>query len=320
MEELTASESKKLAKAYDIPDEILEKMADDEKRNIMIIRAIEDLVIEKNKRILVFGTTVRHARDIAIILAAKKYHAFCITNDTPPDVREKTIKDFSNDESDAKILCNFGILSMGFNVPKISAVVIARPTKSLGLYSQMVGRATRGVNAGGTANCSIRTVVDSSLQHLIASNVFFYWEDAWKWNEHKLDEGHNDNFDIISSSPKLIESLRASDYKNTTYAVAELVDNSVDARAKHIEIMCMDVKNYGTGRHHLDKIAVLDDGRGMDEDKLRRSLKFGDGKESKPDDLGKFGMGLPKRINISMHTRGSVFMDKYHRECTVYVY
>lgn len=180
MEELTASESKKLVKAYDIPDEILEKMADDEKRNIMIIRAIEDLVIEKNKRILVFGTTVRHARDIAIILAAKKYHAFYITNDTPPDVREKTIKDFSNDESDAKILCNFGILSMGFDVPKISAVVIARPTKSLVLYSQMVGRATRGINAGGTANCSIRTVVDSSLQHLIASNVFFYWEDAWK--------------------------------------------------------------------------------------------------------------------------------------------
>ena len=36
-------------------------------------------------------------------------------------------------------------------------------------------------------------------------------------NEHRLDEDHNDNFDIISSSPKLIESLRASDYKNATY-------------------------------------------------------------------------------------------------------
>lgn len=138
-------------------------------------------------------------------------------------------------------------------------------------------------------------------------------------NKHRLDEDHNDNFDIISSSPKLIESLRASDYKNTTYAVAELVDNSVDARAKHIEIMCMDVKDYGTGRHHLDKIAVLDDGKGMDEDKLRRSLKFGDGKESEPDDLGKFGMGLPN-ASISQCTHVEVYSWTKTIEDALYTY
>ena len=82
--------------------------------------------------------------------------------------------------------------------------------------------------------------------------------------------------------------------------VAELVDNSADAEARHIEIMCKDVKIHSTGRHNLEEIAVLDDGIGMDEELLRRSLKFGDGKDAKSDDLGKFGMGVAKRVNITM--------------------
>ena len=119
-------------------------------------------------------------------------------------------------------------------------------------------------------------------------------------------DNYDSDYDILASSPKLISSLRSSNYTNSTYAVAELVDNSVDAKARHIEIMCKDVKGYGTGRHNLEEIAVLDDGRGMDKELLRRSLKFGDGKDAKSDDLGKFGMGLPN-ASISQCKRVEVY-------------
>ena len=181
MGSLTSKESKDLADAYDIPDEILERLADEEKRNILIIHTIEDLITEKNKRIIVFGATVKHAQDIAIILTARNHHAYYVTGDTPPHIRKEILDDFLRDDTDTKILCNFGVLTMGFDAPKTSAVVIARPTKSLVLYSQMVGRATRGVHAGGTPKCSIKTVVDYALKDAISvPDAFLNWEDIWK--------------------------------------------------------------------------------------------------------------------------------------------
>lgn len=135
----------------------------------------------------------------------------------------------------------------------------------------------------------------------------------------KHSDKHEKDYSIFASSPKLVNSLRASDYKNTTYAIAELVDNSVDANAHHIEIMCKDRKIYDTGRNNLDEIAVLDDGIGMSEELLRRSLKFGDGKDAKHDDLGKFNMGLPN-ASISQCKRVEVYSWTESIEHALYTY
>ena len=132
-------------------------------------------------------------------------------------------------------------------------------------------------------------------------------------------EKHEKEYNIFESSPKLVNSLRASDYKNATYAIAELVDNSVDANARHIEIMCKDRKIYDTGRHNLEEVAVLDDGIGMNKETLRRSLKFGDGKNAKHDDLGKFGMGLPN-ASISQCKRVEVYSWTESIEHALYTY
>ena len=61
-----------------------------------------------------------------------------------------------------------------------SAAVIARPTISLVLYSQMVGRAIRGTRAGGNAEAEIVTVVDSGLPGFgDIGDAFLNWEDVW---------------------------------------------------------------------------------------------------------------------------------------------
>jgi len=181
MRDLTSRETKDIAERLDIPLEILKELAADEVRNMIIIEEIENLITEKHKRIIVFGATVANAKDIAIILSARHHTAYYITNDTPPDIRKRCLDDFlDNDDSSTKILCNFGVLTMGFDAPKTSAVVIARPTKSLVLYSQMIGRAIRGPRAGGTSKCSIRTVVDSSLKSVSVYDAFLNWENIWE--------------------------------------------------------------------------------------------------------------------------------------------
>jgi superfamily II DNA or RNA helicase len=79
------------------------------------------------------------------------------------------------------VLCNYGVLTAGFDAPQTSAAIIARPTKSLVLYSQMVGRATRGPRAGGHSDAEIVTVVDTTLPGFGEMiDAFRNWEDVWR--------------------------------------------------------------------------------------------------------------------------------------------
>ena len=123
----------------------------------------------------------------------------------------------------------------------------------------------------------------------------------------------------IFAGSKFIESLRSGGYKDTSYAIGELVDNSIDAGAKHVDILCLEKYNPSTSRYYLDKIAVLDDGSGMNEIELRNSLLFGDGtRGDNPHDMGKYGMGLPnaslsqcKKVEVFSWQNGSETLCTY---------
>lgn len=176
---LTDAERSSISNALDIPESVLKRLAGEKARNLKIIQAVERLVTEGHERIILFGATVDHARDISFALNARGLTSNYITNKTLPAVRKKIIEDYKRPVN-VKILCNFGILSMGFDAPKTSAVVIARPTKSLVLYSQMVGRCIRGPKAGGNKRCTIVTVVDTSLHGFgNVTDAFSNWEDVW---------------------------------------------------------------------------------------------------------------------------------------------
>ncbi len=171
---------KKIQHEFDVPEYILNRLAADEVRNLAIINAIEELA-RKHVRIIVFATTVEHSDLIASILYMRGYNAQSITGKTHASLRRKIIESFKDNDLDSvKIICNFGVLTTGFDAPKISATVIARPTKSLVLYSQMVGRAIRGVKAGGNEFSEIRTVVDYNLPGFgSVAEAFNNWEDIW---------------------------------------------------------------------------------------------------------------------------------------------
>ena len=63
-------------------------------------------------------------------------------------------------EGEIRALCNYEVLTTGFDAPKVDTVVIARPTSSWIVYQQMVGRGLRGPNFGGTETCDVITLED----------------------------------------------------------------------------------------------------------------------------------------------------------------
>ena len=106
------------------------------------------------------------------------------------------------------------------------------------------------------------------------------------------------DFSIVSAQ-LTVEAMRDSGYKDTDHALAELIDNSVEARARTIEVIAVEVpatpaQRYG--RSSIARIAVADDGEGMDATTLRRALRFGDGTrlDRRRRGIGRFCIGLPQ--------------------------
>jgi DNA repair protein RadD len=176
---LTDQDLQDVADSLDVPDRVLTKLAEDEQRNLLIVTKVEQL-LHRHLRIIVFAANIHHARLLAAVLKARGTNAASVTGDTPRDERRRLITAFKARTSEPMVLCNYGVLTTGFDAPNTSAAVIARPTKSLVLYSQMVGRATRGRRAGGNEEATIVTIVDTSLPGFgRLSEAFTNWEDVW---------------------------------------------------------------------------------------------------------------------------------------------
>lgn len=94
----------------------------------------------------------------------------------------------------------------------------------------------------------------------------------------------------------LAKSIRDSGYKTTAHAVAELIDNSVQAKSDLVEVFCVEESQLVEKRrwHRVVEIAVLDNGSGMNAEVLRNALMFGNGMYlNDRSGIGRFGMGLP---------------------------
>lgn len=93
------------------------------------------------KGVLVFTAFTREARQLVDKLQSLGVNAAIVTGETPKKEREAILEGFKRRE--IKVVANVGVLTTGFDYPALDTVILARPTKSLGLYYQMVGRAIR---------------------------------------------------------------------------------------------------------------------------------------------------------------------------------
>ncbi|MEZ8273660.1 DEAD/DEAH box helicase [Vibrio splendidus] len=116
-----------------------------------------DMVIEQSKRatpqivdqiielakdklgIMVFAATVRHAQEILGLLPEGE--SSIVIGDTPTLERDQIISDFK--ERKIKFLVNVSVLTTGFDAPHVDLIAVLRPTESISLYQQIVGRGLR---------------------------------------------------------------------------------------------------------------------------------------------------------------------------------
>lgn len=141
----------------DYKQEQLAEAIDNPGRNTSIVNAFIDLA--GTKKTVVFAANIVHARNLAASFATQtRAQVRIVLGETIDEEREQILKDFKSGE--VQVIINVGVLTEGFDEPSIEAIILARPTRSSLLYTQIVGRGTR-LN-DNKLNCMIIDVADAT--------------------------------------------------------------------------------------------------------------------------------------------------------------
>ena len=118
--------------------EIEEILKDQSRITPVIIQNIVELSKDR-LGVLIFTASVRHAAEILNYLP--KGESALIVGDTPGEDRDKIVTEFKDRK--IKYLVNVSVLTTGFDAPHVDVIAILRPTESVALYQQIVGRGLR---------------------------------------------------------------------------------------------------------------------------------------------------------------------------------
>lgn len=179
---LTEKEINQISVEFDehIGPLFLKRLSKDNDRNLLIIKKL--LSLPNGKPTLVYTCTVEQAHFLSAILTAQGRPSGAISSDTPLTIRRGLIQDFKNGKID--FLCNYGVLTTGFDAPKTEYVVICRPMTSVILYEQIIGRGVRGPEFGGTKECCVIDFFDN-IHCLGPSLAYARFSDYWISDENQ---------------------------------------------------------------------------------------------------------------------------------------
>ncbi|MBE4790888.1 DEAD/DEAH box helicase [Streptomyces caniscabiei] len=149
----------------DLQDGQLAQALDDSGAADVVAEAYKEFAADRAG--VVFTPTVATAQSMADSLNDVGISATTIWGDMPREARQTALKWYEN--GDVQVLCNCMVLTEGFDAPWTSCAVIARPTKSAGLYCQMAGRALRLWE--GKKDALLLDVMGASTRHKLASIV-----------------------------------------------------------------------------------------------------------------------------------------------------
>ena len=137
---------------------LIREIGSSPERNDATYRLLKKWIGDRGRQVLFFGADVPQALLMSKLLEEDGFASAAITGNTRYGMRRAYVRMFRAGE--IRALCNYEVLTTGFDVPKVDTVIIARPTSSWIVYQQMVGRGLRGPNFGGTETCDIITLED----------------------------------------------------------------------------------------------------------------------------------------------------------------
>ncbi|MFE0493124.1 DEAD/DEAH box helicase family protein [Streptomyces albidoflavus] len=175
---LTERERAQSEKFAVLPKGAEQRLAEDHERSQRIVDEIA--AMPSDWPVLVFATSVAHAKLLAAKLGDRGIKAAAIDSSTPPNERRKRIDDFRKGR--VQVLTNYGVLTQGFDAPATRVVVVARPTYSPNVYQQMIGRGLRGPKNGGKETCLILNVRDNITNF---GEELAFTEFEYLWGENR---------------------------------------------------------------------------------------------------------------------------------------
>lgn len=138
-------------RAGDLAQDELSAIMANERALHGVVDALLELV--GARKTVVFGVDVAHATAIADELNRRRPGcARAVSGKTDDSDREELLAAFERGEF--QFLTNCALLTEGWDCPGVECVAIARPTKSVGLYTQMVGRGTRLLGSTYAESCA----------------------------------------------------------------------------------------------------------------------------------------------------------------------
>ena len=180
--EFTPEEQERILNSFEegLSPELIKKMGEDVERNICIFGELSNLY-EQNLSTIVFACSLKHTKLLHKICILSGMKVAKIDDKTSSQNRKKIVQDFKNKE--IKIIFNYGVLSTGFDAPGTEAIMIARPTTSPVIYSQMLGRGLRGPKFGGKSECLLIDLKDNLLGLPDEKSCFTLFNNYYKTEE-----------------------------------------------------------------------------------------------------------------------------------------
>lgn len=120
----------------------------------------------RNRRTLAFCASKAHARHVAEQFDRRGVKAEMIEANTSKRKRKEVLDRLSNGKT--QVVTNVACLTEGFDCPALGAILLMRPTHSLGLHLQMIGRGMRPYQ--GKSDCIILDHADNTRRHGFAED------------------------------------------------------------------------------------------------------------------------------------------------------
>ncbi len=95
----------------------------------------------RGRQTIIYAVSIRHAENLTAVFNRAEIPSGILLGQTPEDARARLLSHFR--KGNLKVLINVAVATEGFDLPDAACVMLTRPTMSLSLYLQMVGRGLR---------------------------------------------------------------------------------------------------------------------------------------------------------------------------------
>lgn len=207
------------SRAGDYIESELTQAIDTPERNALIVKAYNDLAA--GRPTLVFAAGIQHAKDI---VKAFKDHGpsvsvDCILGETDSAVRHDLYARVRSGE--CQVLVNVGVLTEGFDEPSISCIILARPTRSNGLYTQIVGRGTRLFD--GKRDCIVIDLADVTKgKKPIGLPSLLGLPSDFDLDGRELTDAFDSVSELLQKSPEAISRVRSFEDIDAEYKLIDI--------------------------------------------------------------------------------------------------